>query len=84
MTSVLAARQDAGVSKEAARRRLEARLGKRVPRGVSLLSAAELEDLVEAVETARHRQAGALAEAADRALNRIPRLLRGPIRKIAG
>ncbi len=72
------------MSKEASRRALEAQLGGSLPRGLSGLSASELDDLADAVHTARRRQAVALAEAGDRALARIPRLLRGPIKKIAG
>jgi hypothetical protein len=84
LTFVLLGRQDALVSKEASRRALEAQLGGRLPRGLSVLSASELDDLAAALESARRRQAAALAEAGDRALARIPRLFRGPIRKIAG
>lgn len=73
-----------GVSKEAARRALEAQLGSSIPKGVRALGADELEDLAEAVREARRRQAVALSEAGDRALNKIPRLLRGPVRKVAG
>ena len=72
------------MTKEAARRALEAQLGARAPKGLSVLSAEELHDLAEIVRDARDRQAAVLAEAGDRALQRIPRLLRGPIRKIAG
>jgi hypothetical protein len=72
------------MSKEAGRRALEAQLGARVPKGVGGLADDELEDLAEAVRDARRRQAKALAEAGERALSRIPRLLRGPVRKVAG
>jgi hypothetical protein len=72
------------VSKEAARQALEAQLGSSVPRGVRALSEAELKDLAQAVESARRRQTASLIEAGDRALNRIPRLLRGPVKKIVG
>jgi len=73
-----------GMSKDASRRALEAQLDDRLPRGFSVLSAAELDDLADAVRSARRRQAAALAEAGERALARIPRLLRGPIKKITG
>jgi hypothetical protein len=43
-----------------------------------------LADLGAALAEARHRQAAALAEAGDRALSHIPRLLRGPIKRIVG
>ena len=72
------------MSKDAARRALEAQLGSRAPKGLHALSADELTDLSEAVRTARRRQAEALTVAGERALSRIPRLLRGPIRKVAG
>lgn len=45
---------------------------------------AELSHLAEAVQAARRRQARALHEAGERALGHIPRLLRGPIRKVVG
>lgn len=72
------------VSKEAARRALEAQLGTSIPKGVRALCEDDLQDLADAVRGARRRQAEALAEAGDRALNKIPRLLRGPVRKVAG
>lgn len=72
------------MSKDAARRALEAQLDTKVPKGVAALSEEDLQDLADAVRAARRRQAAALAEAGERALNRIPRLLRGPVRKVAG
>ncbi|MGE5617473.1 MAG: hypothetical protein ACM3UX_00900 [Candidatus Woesearchaeota archaeon] len=72
------------MSTDAARRALEAQLGASVPKGVCALSETELGDLAEAVQSARRRQTLSLAEAGERALNRIPRLLRGPVRKIVG
>jgi hypothetical protein len=72
------------VSKDAARRALEAQLGTSIPKGVRALGEDELQDLADAVRAARRRQVEALAEAGERALNRIPRLLRGPVRKVAG
>ncbi len=72
------------MSTDAARRALEAQLGGSAPAGVRALSETELNDLAEAVQSARRRQTASLAEAGDRALNRIPRLLRGPVRKIVG
>jgi predicted DNA-binding transcriptional regulator YafY len=61
---------------------LNAQLGRAAPEGLRQLSADELTDLAAAIREARHRQAKALAEAGDRALNHIPRLLRGPVRRI--
>lgn len=72
------------MSKEAARHALEAQLGTSIPKGVRALDEDELQDLADAIRAARRRQAEALAEAGERALNRIPRLLRGPVRKVAG
>ncbi|MGH2894210.1 MAG: hypothetical protein ACRDPM_13250 [Solirubrobacteraceae bacterium] len=54
------------------------------PDGLRELSDDELADLAAAVADARHRQAAALTQAGDRALSHIPRLLRGPIRRIVG
>ena len=66
------------------RRALEDQLGPGAPAGLSVLSDAELADLAGAIQDARRRQARELDQAGDRALRRIPRLLRGPIRKVVG
>jgi uncharacterized protein involved in exopolysaccharide biosynthesis len=63
---------------------LRAQLGPTAPDALRELSDQELRDLGAAIADARHRQAAALAEAGDRALSHIPRLLRGPIKRIAG
>jgi hypothetical protein len=63
---------------------LRAQLGGTAPEALRQLSAAELTDLAQAIRTARRRQAKALAVAGERALGHIPRLLRGPVRKIVG
>jgi hypothetical protein len=63
---------------------LSAQLRGTAPDGLRELSDDELADLAGAVADARHRQADALAEAGDRALGHIPRLLRGPIKHIVG
>jgi hypothetical protein len=55
-----------------------------VPEGVSRLGDAALTDLAHAIRDARHREGEALAAAGERALHRVPRLLRGPIRKVVG
>jgi hypothetical protein len=55
-----------------------------VPEGVSRLDDAALVDLAHAIRDARHREGQALAAAGERALERVPRLLRGPIRKVVG
>lgn len=72
------------MSTEAALRALKQQLGATPPPGVRALSEEQLRDLGAAIEQARHRQAAALQEAGDNALGRIPRLLRGPVRKVAG
>jgi hypothetical protein len=63
---------------------LQAELGASPPAGLAALDAAERDDLAAAVRDARRRQAVALTEALDGALNLIPRLLRGPVRRIFG
>ncbi|HYZ82731.1 MAG TPA: hypothetical protein VE571_15750 [Solirubrobacteraceae bacterium] len=63
---------------------LSAQLGAPAPESLRELTEDELRDLGAAVADARHRQAAALAEAGDRALSHIPRLLRGPIKRIVG
>ena len=40
--------------------------------------------LADSVQAARRRQAAELAAAGEQALGHVPRLLRGPIRKIVG
>lgn len=72
------------MSKDAAIRALKKELGDTPPPGVQLLSEEHLQDLAAAIRDAGHRQAVALEEAGERALGRIPRLLRGPVRKVAG
>jgi hypothetical protein len=54
------------------------------PSGLSVLTADEREDLAVAIADAKRRQARALADAGDQALNLIPRILRGPVRKLFG
>jgi hypothetical protein len=63
---------------------LSAQLRGSAPAGLRELSEDELADLAAALADARHRQAAALAQAGDRALAHIPRLLRGPIKRIVG
>jgi hypothetical protein len=59
-------------------------LGGSAPDGLKELDDEQLRDLADAVRDARHRQAAALAEAGERALSHIPRILRAPIRRIVG
>ena len=54
------------------------------PDGLRELSDDELSHLAEAIADAQNRQAAALAEAGNRALSHVPRLLRGPIKRIVG
>lgn len=61
-----------------------ARLGAPAPESLRSLSPAALRDLNGAVDAARRRQGQALATAGERALGQVPRLLRGPIRRVAG
>jgi hypothetical protein len=61
---------------------LEAQTGRRPPAGLAALSDDQLQDLAEAVREARGRQVAELDEAATHALGHIPRLLRGPVRKL--
>jgi hypothetical protein len=61
---------------------LEDELPGPMPDGLRGLTEAEREDLAEAIRDARHRQAAALAEAGEQAFGHIPRLLRGPIRRM--
>jgi hypothetical protein len=63
---------------------LEAELGSAAPSGLARLDADELKDLASAVRDARRRQAAEIDAAADRALGFVPRLLRGPIRRVVG
>jgi hypothetical protein len=51
---------------------------------VGALDDASLTRLSEAVRAARQRQAAELAAAGDKALALVPRLLRGPVRKMFG
>jgi hypothetical protein len=63
---------------------LRSQLGPGTPNGLRALNDSELQHLVAALTDARRRQAKALADAGDRALGQIPRLLRGPVRRIVG
>ena len=63
---------------------LRARLSSEPPDGIRSLTGAQLADLTAAIGDARHRQREALQAAGDRALGHVPRLLRGPIRRVVG
>jgi len=75
-----ARRQAAGASLA----QLAGELGASPPAAVAALSEAELEDLAGAVRDARRRQAAALARAGDEALGRLPRIVRGLVRRVIG
>jgi hypothetical protein len=72
------------MSRKEALGELESQIRAKPPRGLSALSQAELEDLTVAIRDARHRQAAELQVAGEKAFGHIPRLLRGPIRKVMG
>ena len=61
---------------------LEAELRATIPDGVRAIGDERLKDLAGAVTAARHRQTAALAAAGNQALGHVPKLLRGPVRKI--
>jgi hypothetical protein len=65
-----------------AKRALRAELGAAPPKGLDALSEQELADLAAALHDARARDKAALAQAMQAALQHVPRLLRGPVRKI--
>ena len=54
------------------------------PESLAKLDDAQLADLAGAVRDARRRQAVELDAAGEKAFGHIPRLLRGPIRKLLG
>jgi hypothetical protein len=63
---------------------LSARLGGDAPEGLKQLDERQLRDLEQAIAGAHRRQIAALNAAGDRALGMVPRLLRGPIRRVVG
>lgn len=63
---------------------LRAQLGASLPASLSTLTDEQLRDLSDAIGAARRRQAQALAAAGDQALRHIPRLLRGPVKRVVG
>jgi hypothetical protein len=54
------------------------------PAGLERLSDEHLNDLAGKLRDARHRQAAELQQAAEGALDHLPRLLRGPVRRVMG
>jgi len=65
-----------------ARRTLENELGGRVPDGLSTLKEEELTDFADRLHAAKERQSQALESGIDQALEIVPRLARGSVRKI--
>jgi hypothetical protein len=63
---------------------LQEQLGAEPPSGLSRLSAAEIRDLMEALQDARDAHTAELKAASEKAYAQIPWLLRGPIRRIMG
>ncbi len=63
---------------------LAAELRATPPDGLRKLSAADLNDLAAAVRDVRTRQGAELAAAGEQSLRFIPRLLRGPLRRVLG
>jgi hypothetical protein len=59
-------------------------LGAPPPAALEVLDDAELADLADAIRAVRRAQARELAQAGERALSHIPRLMRGPVRKVVG
>jgi len=63
-------------------RRLESELGAAPPEGVRSLTDAQLNGLADLLREAKRRQSGALESAVEEALEIVPRMVRGPVRKI--
>ena len=65
-----------------ARARLEQEYGGALPPGLAGLAEQDMATLADAIDAARTRQARALAKATDNGLDFIPKLLRGPVKKV--
>ena len=63
-------------------RDLEAELGGRAPDGLQTLGEADLRAFIELLRDAKVRQSDALEAAIEQALEIVPRMARGPVRKI--
>ena len=63
---------------------LEAELGVPPPPNLTQLDDDQLRELAAAIHDARRRQAKELAAARAKSLQHIPRLLRGPVRRVVG
>ena len=62
--------------------RLEAELDDRTPDGLETLTDEQLADVAKRLQEAKVRQSQALDAAIEQALDIVPRLLRGSVRKI--
>jgi hypothetical protein len=67
---------------ENAERILKSELGGSVPHGMDSLSDADMSGFAAILHDAKGRQSSELEEAVDQALEIVPRLLRGTIRRI--
>ena len=65
-----------------ARGTLEAELGGRAPDGLRRLRDGELIELADRLRDAKQRQSQALEVGIDEALEIVPRLVRGPVRRV--
>ncbi len=63
---------------------LEEQLRAPAPAGLRDLEDRHLKDLAGSIRQARHHQAAELASAGDKAFALVPRLLRGPVRRVLG
>jgi hypothetical protein len=63
-------------------RELESELGAAAPAGLRSLTEAQLHGLADLLREAKRRQSGALESAVEAALEIVPRMVRGPVRKI--
>ena len=61
---------------------IERELAASPPSGLGRLTSQQRDDLARAIREAKHRQATALAAAGEQALGLIPRIFRGPIRRL--
>ena len=61
---------------------LEDELGDRIPEGLEALSDDQLHALAELLRDAKARQARELDEGMEQSLDIVPRLMRGPVRRI--
>jgi len=63
-------------------RALESELGGRAPDGLAALADAQLRAFTDLLHDAKRRQSEALESATEEALEIVPRMVRGPVRKI--